>query len=67
MKLDIKSLAVGLLAGIAITLSIAANGAEDPKNSPGRYQIEAASYAGHSFYVIDTQTGQVWTGNDKPK
>ena len=55
-KIDIKSTVVGLALGVLITLGIAA--ASSP-GAVGRYQIAGT---GNHGLVLDTVTGQVWTG-----
>ena len=56
-KIDLKSAAIGLLAGILITVSMGA--ATKVTGPAGRYQITGTH--AHAF-VIDTSTGQVWRG-----
>ena len=55
-KIDTKSALIGLGVGVLITLGIAA--ASSP-GSVGRYQV---SGTGNHGLVIDTATGQVWSG-----
>ena len=55
-KIDIKSALFGLGAGVLVTLGIAA--ASSP-GTIGRYQIAGT---GNHGLVIDTVTGQVWSG-----
>jgi len=70
MKIDTRSLIIGVLLAVVVFLALGAAHSTGP-HTCGRYQIEAAEY--HA-YVIDTATGQVWgksgTGNrefHKPK
>jgi hypothetical protein len=55
-KIDTKSILIGLLAGVAVTLVV---GAAIPTNQVGRYQIAGA---GNHAVIVDTVTGQVWQG-----
>jgi hypothetical protein len=55
-QIDIKSALVGLGLGVLITLGIAA--ASSP-GTVGRFQIAGT---GNHGLVLDTATGQVWTG-----
>ncbi len=55
-KLETKSALIGLGVGVFITLGIAA--ASSP-GSVGRYQIAGT---GNHGLIIDTATGQVWSG-----
>ena len=56
MKIDIRSLIIGVLITVVVFLALGAKQSTE-SHSCGRYQVEAAeSYA----YVIDTGTGQVW-------
>ena len=64
MPIDIKSLSVGLLLGIAITLSIAANMAD--KGTDRRFELEVDADSSN-YYVLDTRTGEVWRNNTGPK
>jgi hypothetical protein len=56
MKIDIRSLVIGVLLTAVVCLAL---GARQPaeSHSCGRYQVAAADY--HA-YVIDTATGKVW-------
>ncbi len=56
MKIDMKSLAIGVLGSLVVFLAL---GAKQPSESHscGRYQVESSEYYA---YVIDTTTGQVW-------
>ena len=54
-KIDIKSVLIGLGAGVLAMLALAAATSSGPI---GRYQI--AGTASHGL-VIDTTTGQVWS------
>ncbi len=58
-RIDIKSLAYGLCAGV---LSMLVIGAAFPSNSNqlGRFQIAGT---GAMFMVLDTATGQTWLGD----
>ena len=53
-KIDTKSILIGLLAGVAVTLVV---GAALPINQVGHYQVAGA---GNHAVIIDTVTGQVW-------
>ena len=55
-KLDHKSALIGLSLGVLVTLGLAA--AASP-GSVGRFQIGGT---GNHGLVIDTATGQVWSG-----
>ena len=55
-KIDIKSALLGLGVGVLVTLGIAA--ASSP-GTVGRYQIAGT---GNQGLVLDTATGQVWSG-----
>jgi hypothetical protein len=55
MKLDTKSLLIGLTAGVLVMLAV---GAGNPADT-NRYQITAAGSPPIAF-VLDTQTGRVW-------
>ena len=55
-KIDIKSAVLGLGVGVLVALGIAA--ASSP-GSVGRYQVAGV---GNHGLVIDTATGQVWSG-----
>lgn len=67
MKIDLRSLFVGLLFGIVVAFGIAANGKVDPQ--VGRFQIVTNASANTSdyYYVLDTATGQVWCKDYDPK
>jgi len=56
MKIDIKSLIIGVLFTAVVFLAL---GAKQPTASHSccRYQVESSE---HYAYVIDTTTGQVW-------
>ena len=56
MKLNGKTLIVGLVLGLAAAMVMGAMGAEPA--GPGRYQISSSAVY---VWVMDTQTGQVWT------
>ena len=59
--LDTKSVCVGLLLGVLITVSIAATANSNALSGPvGRYQIEASE---HRTHIIDTVTGQIWSNS----
>lgn len=61
-KVDIKSVLLGLAAGILVMIAIESTAYSNSKSSsegPGRYQISAT---GNHGLVLDTKTGQVWTG-----
>lgn len=55
IQLDLKSIIIGLLAGIAGMVAI---GASSPAPTIGRYQVGGTASQG---FVVDTMTGQVWT------
>lgn len=55
-QIDLKSALFGLGVGILIALGVAATSSRDAN---GRYQIAGT---GNHGLVIDTATGQVWTG-----
>lgn len=57
MKIDIRSLIIGVFLTVVVFLALGAKPATAP-HSCGRYQIEAAE---HYAYVIDTTTGRVWS------
>ena len=59
MKIDIKSLIIGVLLTVVVFLALGANHSTGT-HSCGRYQVGAAQ---NNAYVIDTATGQVWSGN----
>lgn len=52
-SIDFKSLVIGLLLGLCITLVLGASN----YNDNGQYQCSAG---GSQVFVIDTQTGQTW-------
>jgi len=54
-QMDIKSVLIGLLAGIGAMLAM---GASSSAPTVGRYQVGGTASQG---FVIDTMTGQVWT------
>jgi hypothetical protein len=54
-RIDIKSVLIGLLAGIAAMLAV---GASSSTPVVGRYQVGGTASQG---FVVDTVTGQVWT------
>ena len=56
-KIDIKSAILGLGMGVLVTLGIGATASSRDAN--GRYQIAGTGDRG---LIIDTATGQVWTG-----
>lgn len=58
MKIDIKSLIIGVLITVVVLLALGASHSTG-SHSCGRYQFAAGenNYA----YVIDTSTGQVWS------
>ena len=56
MKIDLKSLAIGLFLGITIAFTIAATKAA--VGEIGRYQITSSE---SNYRVLDTRTGKVWT------
>lgn len=59
-KIDIKSALFGLSIGVVVALGIAA--ASSP-STIGRYQIAGT---GNQGLVLDTATGQVWSGYFPP-
>ena len=64
MTIDTKSLTVGLVLGISIAFSIAAN--TNDRGNDGRFQVVTAGDSS-LYHVIDTRTGQVWNNDKKPK
>lgn len=64
LKIDVKSLILGLVLGIAMLLGLGANSEE---NKPGKYQIDMAVGRTHVYYAkIQTDTGKVETWRMKP-
>ena len=65
-RLDIKSLVIGALIMLCITLTIGASSRTSPGPS-ARFQLALPGEGSHA-YIIDTATGQVWekypTGSD---
>ena len=60
--LDTKSIFIGLLMGVILTVGIAAStGMKTPQGPVGRFQIEASE---HRALIVDTVTGRVWTPSD---
>jgi hypothetical protein len=59
-KIDIKSALFGLGVGVLATLAMAATSSP---GTIGRYQVAGT---GNHGLVIDTATGQVWTGYFNP-
>ena len=57
-RLDFKSLAIGALVMLCITLTIGASSRTSPAPH-ARFQL-ALPGQGSSAYIIDTATGQVW-------
>lgn len=56
MKINGKTLALGMVLGLAAALVM---GAMAPDGAgPGRYQLSSSAVY---VWVMDTQTGQVWT------
>jgi hypothetical protein len=58
LHIDLKSAALGLLAGIIVTLTVGATA--KPTGPIGRFQIEVGQ---QNAFVIDTATGEVWRGH----
>jgi hypothetical protein len=58
MKIDLKSVILGLIAGVLVTATLGAAAKTD--GPVGRYQIAGAEEHG---FVIDTATGRVWLGH----
>ena len=60
-RLDVKSVALGLLLGLLLAVGIGATQALPDGTRPivERFQIEAGD--GGVGYVLDTATGQVWS------
>lgn len=57
MKIDLRSVLLGLLLGVVTVFAI---GAGEPPNNVGKYQTTG----GAGFFVIlDTETGQAWFAN----
>ncbi|MGD0785471.1 MAG: hypothetical protein ABR969_06635 [Sedimentisphaerales bacterium] len=52
-SIDFKSLVIGLLLGLCITLVLGASN----NNDNGKYQCSAGQ---GQVFIIDTQTGQTW-------
>ena len=63
-RLDPKSLIVGALIMLCITLTIGASSRTSPAPN-ARYQL-AVPGEGSNAYVIDTTTGQVWEKHPIP-
>ena len=63
LVLDGKSLAVGVFAGAALVAGLGA--VQNERGEAGRFKIEAAGSGTGSVtaHVLDTATGQVWSGN----
>jgi len=59
VKIDPKSALFGLAAGVLAMLALGAAPAPAP-NQTGRYRLEGST---PYFMLVDTITGQVWTGN----
>jgi hypothetical protein len=57
MKLNGKTLIVGMVLGLAVALAMGAMGGA-PDSSTGRYQLSSSAVY---VWVMDTETGQVWT------
>ena len=55
IQIDVKSALIGLLAGIAAMLAMAASSSN---HTVGRYQVGGTA---SQALVVDTMTGQVWT------
>jgi len=58
MKLNGKTLIVGLVLGLAAAMLMGAMGGAPEPAGPGRYQISSSAVY---VWVMDTHTGQVWT------
>lgn len=58
INIDLKSLFLGLLAGVVVMLVVAAQSPQT--NGVGRYQITGSL---NYFMIVDTQTGRVWSQN----
>ncbi len=58
MKINGKTLALGLVLGLAAAMVMGAMGAGPDAAGPGRYQLSSSAVY---VWVMDTQTGQVWT------
>jgi len=56
-NIDPKSALLGLTIG---ALGLLALGAVSPSSQVGRYRLEGST---PYFLLVDTTTGQVWTGN----
>jgi hypothetical protein len=61
--LDGKSVAVGMFAGAALVAGLGA--VQQERAEVGRFEIEAtrSGTSSATAYVLDTATGQVWSGN----
>lgn len=55
ITIDVKSVILGGVAGIAVMLAI---GAGTPSDEIGRYQVSAGSQG--CAVIVDTKTGQAW-------
>jgi hypothetical protein len=55
-KFDVKSLAIGVIAGAVLTLALGADAGRDLRT--GRFQVHGT--ASHAV-ILDTATGQVWS------
>jgi hypothetical protein len=57
--IDLKSAALGLLAGIIVMFAVGAGLSSDDSSRVGRYQVSAGT--GGSAVMVDTKTGQAWS------
>jgi hypothetical protein len=55
---DLKSVALGLLAGIIVMFAIGAGTSPGDADGIGRYQVSAGT--GGCAVMVDTKTGQAW-------
>ena len=64
MKLDLKTLLIGLLLGVCVTLSMGQRAAEPQKlDADYRYQISAVvgTNGGPTIYILDHETKKVYS------
>lgn len=60
--IDTKSVCIGLLMGVIVTITIAATANPNAMSGAvGRYQIEASE---HRTHIVDTVTGQIWSSSN---
>lgn len=56
ITIDLRSALAGLAAGVVVTLTLGATNAAP--GGVGRYQVSTGD---SMAFVVDTQTGQIWT------